>query len=181
MNEQLFIENDSRERITRFLDAVLGIVGMNCVRMGIDLKSLSQVDVVADRLVPMLKSLEDGGAHLACPVGILKCATQSLIAPFVIVAKKASAEWPFNSVPNSWTCSVLVETPETSGMDYVIVRHEKRETGRPPHEYTFLWAIDFHVSRATGQVVKTRARVVEHSCRDEKIVRGLQNMFSLFK
>lgn len=160
-----------------FLDSLLAIIGTNCQQLQIDLRGISNADVVSDRLGSVLLSLERNKAAV-CVVGILKCVTQSVMAPFVVVAKQASVAWPFNSIPNSWTCTVLVETAETPGNDHIIVRHAKSETGREPNVFTFRWAVDFYVSRATGEVIRTKASVVEHSCRDEKIAVQLQNMFA---
>jgi hypothetical protein len=156
VDDVIFDQDDARVRVSNYLDSILACVGTTCNRRGIDLLTSGSADLLSRELVPVLQGLEQDPS-MACAVGILKCSTQSVIAPFVIALKRACAAYPFNSVPNSWSCTVLTQ----GNADMILVRHEKKERGREPHTYTMRWCVDFGVARSTGHLVHTSARVIE--------------------
>ncbi len=183
-------DEDSRMRVGRFLRFVLTSSGHGDLanRVGEACASVPNNDILGDRLLPILESIEvffvrsfyvcsffqefmllQDDAPLA--VAILKCCTQSVVASHAIRAKRSdfSMKKPWNSVPGSWSCDCSI-----NDRDDFVVTHEKRERSRDDDSYEFVWRCELVVSR--GGNVSERAYVSDVICSDPQIVSKIKQV-----
>lgn len=152
---------DPRERVTAFLRGVMRLSGIDAAApdvVDIDLTTLADASLVSWALPPVLDRIA-AHAHMRVAASTLRLCTQSVLAPFVVLLKRSTADGPcaFNSVPNTWLCSVARVG------DAVVVRHSKRECSRDNTlvGFEFRWAVDYVVSLQTGELMHAKPMVLE--------------------
>ncbi len=158
--------DDARQRVGRFLEALCGGLGLEAegARLRASCEAVERADALPEHLLPLLESVRHPRAR-----GMLKCATQSLVAAHAVRAKRSTLgrERPYNSVPGSWRCEV--DTRAAS------VCHEKSERGREG-EYEFSWQCVFAVGRR-GELLDERAFVTSTRCLDKRLTALIHRIF----
>ena len=137
-----------------------------------EIRRIEVIDMLADRLLDILESLQDERA-----ANVLKCCTQSVIAKHIMDIKRQTRDngLGFNSIPGTWICDVTVQSDGT-----VQVLHSKREIGRDL-DFEIDWAVQLDLS-AQGHVVDEQLllREVDVSrCpeQQDRIIRDMKQLF----
>lgn len=121
-------------------------------------------------MLPVLESISSPQA-----VGLLKCCTQSMVAPHAMRAKysRLSAVSPFNGSPGSWSVDVQTAT--------LRVVHVKRERARDAaRDYEFEWACEFSLSAKGSSVELTdeRASLRSYTCQHADLKPLIEQAFA---
>ena len=158
--------DDARDRVGRFLEAVCA--GLDQADDGARLRAACEAaeppELLPQALLPLLESLPEGRVR-----GLLKCATQSLVAAHAVRAKRSALALrrPYNSVPGSWRCEVDTRASTVS--------HDKSERGREG-EYEFSWQCRFAVGRR-GELLEESALVTSTRCLDKELTALIHHIF----
>lgn len=174
-------ENDARVRVSRFLQLVAAGVDKHKKKHNHDneksvsklesvvldqcqevlQKKCSHSDAVSDALLPLLQQWELV-LDMAPLCHVLRCCTQSAVAPVAVKTKRGSLakKYPFNGVQGSWEVTVYSNSVQKNqsqdgGVGLLRVEHKKKEQGRTL-PYTFFWHVHFVVDVSSGQLVEQR-------------------------
>jgi hypothetical protein len=158
--------DDARERVGSFLEALCGGLGQEDegARLRAACEVVDRADMLPEALMPLLESVRHPRTR-----GLLKCATQSLVASHAMRAKRSALgrECPYNSVAGSWRCEVDTRAATVS--------HEKSERGREG-EYEFTWQCVFLIGRR-GELLDERAFVTSTQCLDKRLTAMIHRVF----